>query len=402
MKKLSCALIGGCMAFSAQASELKSSVFGYVEGYVEQVEASPQWTGGTASSQGTVEKSDNAHEFDTPNVTMMVKSSKGTKFSSFLNLNASGDTVQTRNAWVELAKSSKLKFRIGKLYRPFGLYNERLDAVPTYIGIEAPELFDNDHLLLTRTTNMMVHGDIDFDGNTLRYALTTGNDERNGGEVPIGGDLRYTRIGMDGSTLIVGTSFYYSGGKAKYNEDVAGGVAKWMESTTYSVNGLYAEYTDEKWTAQAAYYVAKHDGTRNLTTVNTWDGSSQNDGQRDRICDGANWGSCTEDEASYDVTTWYFRLGYAIKTEEWGEITPYLQWDYYKNPEMIADKDLGGDNEAGLSDDGSFVKQTLGVVIRPDRQLAIKFDASNHAQEMDGEMENYAEIRSSFSYIWSL
>jgi len=91
-----------------------------------------------------------------------------------------------------------------------------------------------------------------------------------------------------------------------------------------------------------------------------------------------------------------------MKTEEWGEITPYLQWDYYKNPEMIADKGLGGDNEAGLSDDGSFVKQTLGVVIRPDRQLAIKFDASSHVQEMDGEMENYAEIRSSFSYIWSL
>ena len=56
---------------------------------------------------------------------------------------------------------------------------------------------------------MMLHGEKDLNGNTLRYALTTGNEERKSGEVPIGGDIRYTHIGED-SELIIGSSFYFS------------------------------------------------------------------------------------------------------------------------------------------------------------------------------------------------
>lgn len=403
MKKISCCLLLACFALSASGSTLKSSVYGYVEGYVEQVEPSPSWTGGTATSQGTVQKSDNAHEFDTPNVTIMVKSTKENKYSSFLNINASGDTLQTRNAWVEL-KRKAFKFRIGKLYRPFGLYNERLDAAPTYIGIEPPELFDKDHLLLTRTTNMMFHGDIDLSGNTVRWALTTGNDQRNGGEVPIGADLRYTRIAEDGSEFIIGSSFYSSGGKAVYVEN--GGVPKWMESDEFTVSGVYLEWTKIAHKLQFAYYQASHDGVRNSSFFK--DGTNSgiqdglNDDQRDRMCGSASWETCTDTSAKYDVTTWYVRYGYSFDTKEWGEVTPYLQWDYYKNPEMIASKDFGGDNEAGVTDDGSFVKQTLGVVVRPDRQLAVKVDASNHAQKINDKNVNYAEVRTSFSYIWSL
>ena len=31
-----------------------------------------------------------------------------------------------------------------------------------------------------------------------------------------------------------------------------------------------------------------------------------------------------------------------------------MQWDRYGNPETIATKDFGGDNEAGVADDGVF------------------------------------------------
>ena len=40
--------------------------------------------------------------------------------------------------------SDHFKLRTGKIYRPFGQFNELLDAVPTYLGMEPPELFDKD------------------------------------------------------------------------------------------------------------------------------------------------------------------------------------------------------------------------------------------------------------------
>ena len=40
------------------------------------------------------------------------------------------------------------------------------------------------------------------------------------------------------------------------------------------------------------------------------------------------------------------------------ECVPYLQWDWYS-------KTFGGDNEAGVADDGEFNKAALGIVYRP-------------------------------------
>jgi hypothetical protein len=99
-----------------------------------------------------------------------------------LNLAAPGSgskvedlSLLVRNAWVEAPLiDGSLILRAGKLYRRFGLSNEILDATPTFIGIEAPELFDEDHLLLTRTTNLMLHGSLGFDSGVVNYALTTG------------------------------------------------------------------------------------------------------------------------------------------------------------------------------------------------------------------------------------
>ena len=77
------------------------------------------------------------------------------------------EPLSVRNAWVEVPiYRDRVLLRVGKTYRRFGLYNEILDAVPTFIGIEPPELFDKDHLIVTRTTNVMLHGTLNL-GDTL-------------------------------------------------------------------------------------------------------------------------------------------------------------------------------------------------------------------------------------------
>lgn len=386
------------------AGDLNAQFYGYIEGYVEKVEKSPTRSGGTSTTGGTSTRQKNAHEFDIPRLNVMMKASKG-NYSAFLNVDASGSSLNTQNAWFEAkVKGNLLKYRIGKLYRPFGLYNERLDATPTYIGIEAPELFDTDHLLVTRTTNFMVHGQAFIGGNSLRYSLTTGNDERFSSQVPVGGDLRYTFLG-EKFEVIVGSSFYFSGlakpSVAQGSGSPAGGIANWMRSGKYDVLGLYTEVTGENLIFQAAYFNSSQEGTRNGTFLRSIDTSSLNQNQINRLCNG-NMSTCTDSTANFDVKTWYVRAGWVFQTSFFGEVTPYVQWDYYENPETIAKKADGGDAEAGLADDGKFNKQTLGVVFRPDLQLAIKLDASNHSQKVDGKNTNYAEVRGSFSYIWSL
>ena len=78
----------------------------------------------------------------------------------------------------------------------------------------------------------------------------------------------------------------------------------------------------------------------------------------------------------------------------------YFQWDHFDNPETIQSKSFGGDNEAGLADDGKFSKGTIGIIFRPQPQLAIKLDASAHFQEFNGDDESYPEIRLDISYIF--
>ena len=81
---------------------------------------------------------------------------------------------------------------------------------------------------------------------------------------------------------------------------------------------------------------------------------------------------------------------------------PYGQFDYYKNPETINEKDFGGDNEAGLADDGTIFKYTLGVVVKPVRFVALKLDGSAHGQDFNGDYFIYNEVRASFSLYWEL
>lgn len=137
------ALVGWMLPSAAHAdwdSQMKTKAYGFIDAYWEKVAETP---GGVDADGNTVLES-NAAEFDVPNLNLMIQSRLGDRYSAFLNLAAPGASdFQVRNAWVEAGIfGQSLAVRAGKLYRKFGLYNEKLDAVPTYMGIEPPELFD--------------------------------------------------------------------------------------------------------------------------------------------------------------------------------------------------------------------------------------------------------------------
>lgn len=385
------ALVATTLNGGVAVAEQSTRVYGYLNGYVEKVEDSPDLSG---------EKTENPHEFDVPNLNVIIQSTQDS-YKSYVNLSGGGaGGVEVANAWVEAGLFGEyLSFRIGKMYRPFGLYNEILDATPTYIGIEPPELFDGDHLLLTRTTNAMLRGKAEIGPGFLHYAMTTGNDERASVQVPLGLDINYQL----GTRFKIGGSYYSSSGKAAPTKKVGegspdGAVVNWMAEDEFSVTGGYVQYKDASWTLQVASYSASHDATRDAAAVAAvCKDYALNETQRKRFgCD-----DTIVTDVTYDIATSYVRAGYTIPVGSW-YLTPYSQYDIYKNPESVFDKNAGGDKEAGLADDGQFVKTTLGVVIRPNFNVAIKLDYSQHDQKILGKNETYGETRAAFTYFWQL
>jgi len=383
-------------------------LYGFIEGYFEKVSQTPA---GVADDGSTVFEQ-NPHEFDVANLNVMVQGTIGREFRYFVNLAAPGsgspssdEAIVLRNAWVEMPiVADALVLRLGKTYRRFGIYNEILDASPTFIGIEAPELFDGDHLLLTRTTNLMLHGRWLSGDHTLGYALMTGNDERVDDAIPLGADVYYDWA----DSVRLGSSFYTTGGPAGPSRAVGegsprGGVINWMAEDDYLVFGGYLSVHLDSLIFEGAYWHALHRATRDPDAVFGLLGADLNARQLSRFgLDGADPspGDVPVD-ADYTVQTFYARLGYAVESDV-GEWTPYAQFDFYRNPETIQAKSFGGDAEAGLSDDGQFVKITAGIVYRPLAEIALKVDGSTHVQTFNGESIQYPEIRAALSYFWQM
>ncbi len=401
-------LLGFGLAQVVQAQEQKTTFYGYINSYFEKsADHAVLKASGVSGTPATRGESTGPVEYDVPDIHFVMQSNVADRFKTFLNLKAPGaEGVEVSNAWVESKLyGDTLAFRLGKFYRPFELYNEILDAVPTYIGIEPPELFDGDHLLLTRTTNMMLHGTSPVGPGVIRYSLTTGNDERATDQLPIGLDVRY----LQDIKWTVGSSFYTTGGDAAPIEasnsttgkasPPTGGVLPWMTSDQYQVMGAYVQYLDEKWTFQGSYFTADHNAVRNTAATSLICATGgMNRSQIDRF----GCGGTLNANGDYTVTAWYSRLGYNFTSNELGEFTPYLQYDSYTNKETIASKTYGGDKEAGQDDDGSIDKWTLGVVYRPVPAVAIKTDYSLHGQDILGKNESYGEARFSLSYYWRM
>ncbi len=331
-------------------------------------------------------------------------------FTVFFNLGKDDDNIQLVNAWGNWRVTDMFQIRAGRQYRRFGLFNERLDQIPTYSGIEPPELFDNDHLLLPRTSLLSIHGEKRMGQKTFKYLLTTSNGE-SGAEkkvLPIGWDLRYAT-----SFFMIGASGYTSNlGSTKSQSTVglgegspSAGILPWMTGDKYSVFGIFAETRKGNLGIKAAYFTASHDADRNPNDVITLAQNGElNQAQLGRMLNpGANLAALTAADVNtngdYTVNTWYLRISYEINTTS-GKFTPYLFLDHYENPETVGSKGVGGDNEAGVADDGKFLKPSLGVVYRPIDKVAIKLDGSSHSYEFNGKRESYPEIRIDISYMF--
>ena len=349
---------------SAQAQDIqrKLDIYGYFSTRWEKTFDEP-----TLQDNQIVEE-ESAGTWSYPSLNLMMQGQVSNNFRVFLNLNGGGaDTLKVQNYWGEYSASRAVNIRAGKIYRKFGLYNEILDAVPTYYGIEPPELFDKDHLIISRTTTLMLHGAVDAGTGILNYSISndSGEGESQMGAFPTGWDLNY-RTGTGSFTF--GTSGYASFGPAVSDVGVGdgapqSGVLPWMAEDDFKVLGVYTEFNKYNLTLQFAYWNADHTALRDPdSTVSMILGGNPNAQQLARfLIDplAPVTASNINTNGNYDVNTAYVRGGYSIESKigEWG---PYFQWDYYSNPETIGKKKYGGDNEAGVSDNGKFVKWTGG------------------------------------------
>lgn len=335
------------------------------------------------------------------------------RISFLFNLASNDEFLEIRNAWGNFKVSDAFQIRVGKMYRKFGLYNERLDQIPTFIGIEPPEMLDPDHLFLTRTTNFMIHGSRTNSKNQISYAFMTDNGEDGPASklIPMGWDFRFKSFT---NTFIVGISGYASSlSSTKTTSTVQlgdgppdGGILPWMAGDRFVLNGIYLEKQFGKLLLQAEFYSARHKAQRDpqsvLTLINE---AGINENQRKRFL-GANADNPdpTVDDVvtnvTYNVQTGYVRLGYNIQSDL-GQFVPYLFFDWMSQPENIRNKDFGGDDESGLADDGKFIKPSIGLVYRPIMNVAIKLDGSYHTQKFNGKQVAYPELRLDISFAFS-
>lgn len=400
----------------------ETRLYGYISAYWEKEADQPD---GIDPMTGETITATSPHVFDVLNAHVIVDGTFLEDYRYHLNLRAAGagsvvddEPIAVRNAWVDLPiVEDYLRVRAGKLYRPFGLYNELLDAVPTYfafIGIEPPEIFDGDHLMLTRATNFMLYGEATWgDEGAARYSVTTGNDERDSDVLPLGADLRIDFA----RELRLGSSFYWSGGNAVPSSAMGegsprGGVVNWMEEDEFFVFGGYAQLHIEGFLLQLEYWHAIHDAQRNPASVGMGPSDanslasiydSLSPGQRNRFwVNGADPASGVIIGTTYHINTAYLRTLYEFELGSAGTLAPYFQYDFYSNPEIIAPEDYGGDDEAGDSDEGLFHKLTLGIVWRVASPIVLKIDSSVHIQEFNRQTFVYPEVRAQLSYQWEL
>jgi hypothetical protein len=346
----------------------------------------------------------------------MMQSFVSDNIRAYVNLGGTG-TLEVRNYWGEYIFSDKLKVRTGKIYRRFGQFNELLDAVPSYLGMEPPELFDGDHLMLPRTGKIMVHGGTTVGENFLKYAYMLDSDENltasNGDELTLSHTFD-ANITLLNDQLVVGSSAFFAneanGASVGVGEgSPEAGVLPWMDGDNYNVLGAYFTAKIDRVTLKGAYYTSKHSAVRNQDAVATiYQNTTLNAAQIENFY-GANYtgdfrASDVIVDANYTVSAYYLRAGYTFPKEsvpfEFAEVTPYLFLDSYTNPETIASKTWGGDNEAGVADDGTFIKPTFGFAFRVSHNMVLKVDVSSHLQKNNGNTENYKEIRFDLSFMF--
>jgi hypothetical protein len=390
---------------------LRPLLYGYLRTNVERVLGVP-----SLDSVGQTQYSNDPLEWSAPAYHLFAEARIAQYIDVLFNLAGSGlGGIEVRNAYGNIRINDALQARFGVMYQRFGLYNEKLDQAPTFLGIEPPELFDQDHLMLPRTAIFALHGETQIaPGWQLMYMAMTDNAEAGAltDVYPLSWDLRVR--GMD---LVAGTSGYLSSitgvrgapTVAVGNGPPRAGIVPWMSEDWYAVVGAFAEYRLKNLFVQSEYWYARHNAVRDPAAVlNIVQNAGISPSQRARFL-GASAGlpdaSLTPADVvtavSYAVQTFYIRAGYTFVMPI-GLLTPYAFFDWMSQPESIQNKDFGGDNEAGFADNGHFFKPSVGVVYKPVEPVAIKLDSSAHIQTFNGRTEIYPEFRLDVSFAFTL
>jgi hypothetical protein len=391
--------------------------YGFIEEVVNATSAEPN---GNVRPNGNAGRNKPVLDLALPAFHIMAQGTLYQRFRFYFNLAAPDadrpvrDTpVGLRNAWLESSLfGDYLNLRIGKLYRRFGLYNEILDTLPSFIGVETPASITGSRPMLTRTTNLMVHGKAGFESSTFSYALMAGKDESTVDDAAFspGLDLNYD---WD-STILVGMSYYTTAGTVIPDTmpgagSPAGGVASWMTRDRYQVYGGYARLTLGAFLFQAEAWVSPHHATRDpdkvlLTAQNAADFNPAN-----RARFGVDAGSPSADAvnrtANYSYRTVEARMAYSFEFgsgDDLAELTPYLNFEYIDNRESIADVAYGGDSESGQSPRGIMMHNRLGLVIKPVPVVAVKAEVTIALYDYGNRYVSDAELWLALSYQWEL
>ncbi|KAA3596586.1 MAG: hypothetical protein DWQ06_15050 [Calditrichaeota bacterium] len=324
------------------------------------------------------------------------------KFKAFGHLSVNdAEEIELRNYWGEFTASEKFKISGGKIYRPFGLYNETLDASASFVGIDAPEYLDENHPIVPRTTTLLFHGGGNLERNHFRYAISFDSGEQNDGTA-----LAY---GWDVSNEFydifkVGYSFYRTeekrGPKNKIGEgSPEGGVLPWVANEKYFVWGGYLQADYWNFTLQSAWWKANHKGQRSQEQLQILkDSAALNDFQRVRFF-GTSENTFNLD-FDYAVKTWFTKIYYTWDSEKTGQWIPYYNFEFYQNPETISEVEFGGDDKAGNSDGGKFNKHTFGFSYKPNSKIAFKTDVSTYRYTLDTKKEHFNAFRIQFAYTF--
>lgn len=407
-------------AVADTSSPITGRLYGFIE---ERVNATFGEPNGQTSATGRALRSDNELDMSLPGFHLMGQGSLYSRFRYYFNLTTSPKEdiddptrdvgLGLRNAWVEASLfGDYLNLRAGKLYRRFGLYNEILDTAPSFIGVELPVVFGVNRPMLTRTTNAMLHGKISFDESTISYAATVGKDEISPADDVFspGFDVNYDYD----SLIVVGTSYYTTAGVgtphlAPGEGSPAGAIAPWLASDRYQVYGGYARVTPGNFLLHAEAWFSPHVSTRDPARVLATAAGAEGFSDANRARMGVPLTSPTEGavitDARYTYSTINVRAAYTFTLGGGAdpvEITPFVNWEYVRNTESIADENFGGDGEPGHSTRGIMLHNRVGCVVKPIPQVAIKTEATHAMYAFDNAWVSNAELWLSLSYQFEL
>ncbi|MCC7429444.1 hypothetical protein IT568_01245 [bacterium] len=354
----------------------------------------------------SVIKQNSTSNWKNSNFHLLFQSPIGNNFKAFGHLSAdNNEKVELRNYWGEFALNEKFKFSAGKIYRPFGLFNETLDSSPTYIGISPPEELNENHLLVPRTTTLLFHGTGNLERNNFRYSISFDSGEQSDGTfLAYGWDVSNEFYGI----FKTGYSFYRTnekkGSSLKVGEGAPkGSVPTWMEKEKFFVWGGYVQADYWNFTVQASWWKANHKGKRDKEQLKNLDTEAAlNPFQEVRFfAKNLATGEIPTTynlDAKYKVRTWFTKIYYTWETKKLGQFIPYYNYEYYENPETISETKFGGDNFAGNSDDGKVNKHTFGVSYKPNSKVSFKLDSSTTIYNLDVKKQHYETFRMEIAY----